>query len=103
MAPIAPCSPSSGTGYRNTGAVIAQTAAQSQRDDTNATIAKSALVSGCGYDRFDPDCSFCMAGCPELGLLLSIEFLVSLNRLPCIAPTAASKWRPMMKVAERCR
>jgi len=44
--------------YRNAAEVIAQAAAQSQSDDTNATISKSALVSGatsCWSEGLDRD------------------------------------------------
>jgi len=47
--------------YRNAAEVIAQVAAQSQSDDTNATISKSPLVSGaaaCWSERLDRD-GFC--------------------------------------------
>jgi len=44
--------------YRNAAEVIAQAAAQSQSEDTNATISKSILISGAaacwseGLDRY---------------------------------------------------
>jgi hypothetical protein len=47
--------------YRNAAEAIAQVAAQSQSDDTNATISKSPLVSGaaaCRSEELDRD-GFC--------------------------------------------
>jgi hypothetical protein len=47
-----------GMSYCNPGEVIVQVAAQSQSDDTNATISKSPLVSGaaaCWSERLDRD------------------------------------------------
>jgi hypothetical protein len=50
-----------GITYRNAAEVIAKVAAQSQSDDTNATISKSPLVSGvaaCWCEGLDRD-GFC--------------------------------------------